>query len=129
MADSDDAAYVFGVTFELPAGDGDGPPLQWSPSEFETTVEWPAAEPGEPGWLFFRDHLWRGAVSDESHLRGVFSERLGVPVTAVSFRELRAGQAYLDALESAIVADLDRFNAASARDVRHKYLGSSVRVV
>jgi hypothetical protein len=124
-----DAVYVFRVEFDLPADGGDGPPVRCSPSRFETTAGWPAATPGEPGWLSSRDHLRRGAASDEPHLRRVFADRLGVPVSAVPFRELRAGRDYPDAFESAVAGDLGRFDADSARDVRHKHLGSSVRVV
>lgn len=54
------AAYVFRVRVRLPTEGVDA-----RPDEFETTVRWPAAEPGESGWLFFRDHCWRGEASDD----------------------------------------------------------------
>ena len=119
-----EASYVFRVRFRLEPGT-----LRVDPAEFETVAEWPAPTPGEEGWELFRDHLWRGEASDPAHLRERFAERLGVPVVGVTFSELRADRAYLDAFEEAIEADLDRFGADSVRDVRHRHLGSSVRVV
>ncbi|MUW14051.1 LWR-salt protein [Halorubrum sp. CBA1125] len=118
-----DAAYVFGVAFRL---DPDGAAVD--PERFETTMELPAADPGEAGWLFFRDRLWRGEVGDEASFRRLASERLGVEVVAASFSELRADEAYVDALRSAIAADLARFNADSVDEALHKYLGSSIHV-
>jgi hypothetical protein len=119
-----EAAYVFRVRFRLDAG-----PLRLEPSEFETVVEWPAPTPGEPGWRLFGEHLWRGEASDPAHLRTLLAERLDVAVVEASFSELRTDRAYLEALEAAIGAELDRFGADSVRDVRHRHLGSSVRVV
>ncbi|MFC5133845.1 MULTISPECIES: LWR-salt protein [Haloferacaceae] len=117
------AAYVFGVAFRLdPTG------ARADPDRFETTVEIPAVEPGEEGWLFFRDRLWRGEVGDESSARALLGERLGVEVERVAFRELRTDRAYLDALEDAIAADLERFNADDVDEALHKYLGSSIHV-
>jgi hypothetical protein len=118
-----DAAYVFRVRFRLDPGG-----VRLDPAAFETVLRKPAPEPGEEGWRFFRDALWRGDVADESHLREQFADVLGVTVTDVTFSELRTDEAYLDALESAIAADLAAFNADSVRDVKHKYLGSSIRV-
>jgi hypothetical protein len=119
-----EAAYVFRVRFRLePRG------LRVTPDEFETVAEWPAPAPGEPGWRLFHEHLWRGEASDPAHLRELFADRLGVAVAAVSFSELRTDRAYLDAFEAAIAADLDRFGGDSVREVRHRHLGSSVRVV
>lgn len=118
-----EAAYVFGVRFQLdPAG------VAVDPAEFETVLRVPAPEPGEEGWLFFRNNLWRGNANDESHLRDRFSDRLGVPVTSVSFREFETDEDYREALGAAVEADLDAFNAESVREVLHKYFGSSVRV-
>ncbi|MFC6989414.1 LWR-salt protein [Haloplanus sp. GCM10025708] len=118
-----DAAYVFRVRFRLdPRG------VRLDPAEFETVLRKPAPEPGSEGWRFFRDALWRGEVADEAHLRDRFEDVLGVTVTGVAFSELETDEAYLDALDAAIEADLDAFNADSVREVRHKYLGSSVRV-
>jgi hypothetical protein len=118
-----DAAYVFAVAFRL---EPDGATAD--PDRFETTMEVPASDPGEPGWLFFRDRLWRGEIGDEPSFRSLASERLGVAVTEASFGELRTDREHLDALKSEIAADLDRFNADSVDDALHKYLGSSVHV-
>ncbi|RAW46640.1 hypothetical protein DQW50_03270 [Halorubrum sp. 48-1-W] len=117
------ADYVFRVGFRLdPTG------ARADPDRFETTVEVPAVEPGEEGWLFFRDRLWRGEVGDEPSVRAFLGERLGVDVESVSFREFRTDRASLDALEAAIAADLSRFNADDVDEVLHKYLGSSIHV-
>ncbi|MFB6121838.1 MAG: LWR-salt protein [Haloferacaceae archaeon] len=119
-----DAAYVFRVRFRLdPQG------VRVDPAAFETVLRKPAPDPGEDGWTFFRDALWRGEVADEAHLRERFADVLGVAVTDVTFSELEADQEYLDALDDAIEADLDAFNANGVREARHKYLGSSIRVV
>ncbi|PHQ37464.1 hypothetical protein DJ69_16845 [Halorubrum persicum] len=137
-----DAAYVFAVTFRL-----DPDEATVDPDRFETTLEIPASEPGADGWLFFRDRLWRGEIGDEPSFRRLASDRLwrgeigdepsfrrlasdrlGVEVVAADFRELRTDQGYLDALTREIAADLDRFNAESADEVCHKYLGSSIHV-
>jgi len=67
-------------------------------------------------------------IGDEPSFRRLASDRLGVEVVAANFRELRTDEAFLDALQSAIAADLDRFNADSVDEVLHKYLGSSVHV-
>ncbi|MGQ3328384.1 LWR-salt protein [Halorubrum sp. FL23] len=118
-----DAAYVFAVTFRL-----DPDEATVDPDRFETTLEIPASEPGADGWLFFRDRLWRGEIGDGPSFRRLASDRLGVEVVAADFRELRTDQGYLDALTREIAADLDRFNAESADEVCHKYLGSSIHV-
>jgi hypothetical protein len=117
------AAYVFRVTFEL-----DPDRASVSPDRFETVVEVPAPEPGTEGWLLFRDRLWRGSVGDEPSTRAFLGERLGVTIVEATFRELRTDRAYLDALETAIAADLSRFEADGVDEVLHKYLGSSVHV-
>jgi len=118
------AAYVFRVEFRL---DPEGATI--APDRFETTMELPANEPGTDGWLFFRDRLWRGGSATNRRSGGWrASDRLGVEVVAANFRELRTDEAFLDALQSAIAADLDRFNADSVDEVLHKYLGSSVHV-
>jgi hypothetical protein len=118
-----DAAYVFAVAFRLEPDEATA-----DPDRFETTMEVPASDPGEPGWLFFRDRLWRGEIGDEPSFRSLASDRLGVPVTEASFSELRTDREHLDALKAEIAADLDRFNADSVDDALHKYLGSSVHV-
>jgi len=118
-----DAAYVFAVAFRLDPRDA-----TVDPDRFETTMEVPASEPGADGWLFFRDRLWRGEIGDEPSFRTLASDRLGVEVVSVEFRELRTDREHLDALETAIADDLGRFNAASVDEVLHKYLGSSIHV-
>ena len=117
------AAYVFRVWFRL-----DPDSVRVDPNEFETVLRIPAASPGEEGWLFFQRTLWRGNVGDESHLRSVAEEHLGVPVTSVSFSELETDQSYLDKLKGEIADDLAPFNADSVDEVLHKYLGSSIHV-
>ncbi|WP_054582950.1 LWR-salt protein [Halolamina pelagica] len=124
------AAYTFAAAFRVPT---DGAALD--PNRFETTLRLFAPAPGvEPGperidWLFFRDRLWHGEVGDEAPLRAAASEWLGVEVVSLSFSELRADEAYLDALRAEIGTDLSRFNADSVDEVVHQYLGSSVHVV
>lgn len=118
-----DAAYVLHVEFQLtPSG------VSVSPNRFETTMEVPAVEPGTQGWLFFRNRLWRGELGDPGHYRDVASDRLGVDVVAVDFRELRTDQEYLDALRAEIGEDLTLFKADSVEEVIRKYLGSSIHV-
>jgi len=118
-----DAAYVFRVEFRL---DPEGAAVD--PDRFEATMEIPAEKPETDGWLFFRDRLWRGDIGDVPSFRRLASDRLGVEVVAADFRELRTDREHLDALESAIAADLDRFNADSVDEVLHKYLGSSIHL-
>jgi hypothetical protein len=118
-----DAAYVFAVAFRLDPRDA-----TVDPDRFEATMEVPASEPGADGWLFFRDRLWRGEIGDEPSFRTLASDRLGVEVVSVEFRELRTDREHLDALETAIADDLGRFNADSVDEVLHKYLGSSIHV-
>ena len=119
-----EAAYVFRVRFRL-----DTDAVRVDPEEFETVVRRPAAEPGEEGWLFFRDVLWRGEAGDEAHARRLAEEWLGVPVVEASFREFETDQEYLDALTGTIEEDLVLFNAESVTEVRHKYFGSSIRLL
>jgi hypothetical protein len=87
-----------------------------------------ADPPGEPGWLFFRDNLWRGAVNDEGHLRDLAAETLGCPVDTITFRELRCTPEYFETLKAAIAERLELFRADDAAEVVNKYLGSSVHV-
>ena len=120
------ARYVFGVEFRLePAVSG----LFVDPDRFEATLYRRADIPGDDGWLFFRDHLWHGELADPDHFRDVTTEALGVPVTAVSFRELQTDEAYLDALRAAVGEHLEEFRAGSTDRALSKYLGSSIRVV
>lgn len=121
------AEYVFRVRFSLPK-DAD---VRVEPETFETTIYRPADPPGEPGWLFFRDNLWRGAVNDEPHRRETTGTALGVPIESITFSELRTSQVYLDELKAAIEPELNRstFGAAtSVSDVLKQYLGSSIHV-
>ena len=119
-----EAAYVFRVRFRPDPSEG----VRLDPATFETVARWPAAAPGEEGWLFFRDNLWRGDVNDEQHMRERFSETLGVSVESVTFSELAADEAYFETLKSEIGATLDAFNADGVPEVLNKYLGSSIRV-
>ncbi len=120
-----DAAYVFAVTLELTPDD---PDLRLDPAVVETTLFKEAAEPGEPGWRFFRDNLWRGAVNDPEYLRASAAERLGIEVRSIEFRELRTDGTYLDELKAAIGEDLDAFAADDVAEVLTKYLGSRIHV-
>ncbi len=118
------AEYVFGVTAHLrPSGN-----LRVEPEIFETRLFRPADPPGEEGWLFFRDNLWRGELGDPDHFRGLTEDALGVPVDSVTFRAFETDREYLDALEAAIRAELGLFNADSARETIHKYFGSSIEI-
>lgn len=117
------AAYVFRVRFRL-----EPTRVRVEPAEFETVLRRPADPPGEEGWLFFRDALWRGEVGDESHLRDLATDWLGVAVTSVSFQELETDQAYLESLQNGIDDHPEHFDGDSPREVLHKYLGSSIHV-
>lgn len=120
------AAYVFRVTVRLAPDD----PGVWAePGTVETTVYRRADPPGEPGWRYFRDNLWRGECGDRDHMREVAEAALGARVTDVTFRELRTTQAYLDALRGELSDDLDQFNADSVDAVLSNHLGSSIHVV
>ena len=119
-----EAWYVFGVTVRLrPEAN-----VEVDPATFETRLYRPADPPGEPGWLFFRDNLWRGELADPDHFRELAEDALGVEVAAVDFRALETDEGYLEALESAIEANLEVFNASSVSETVNKYLGSSVEV-
>jgi hypothetical protein len=122
------AAYVFDAAFRVTAAE-----LSLSPGRFETTLRLFAPEPGESGaqidWLFFRDRLWSGEISDEAPLRRTASDWLGVEVESLTFKELRTDEAYLEALREAVAEDLTRFNAESVDEALQQYLGSSIHVV
>ena len=120
------AHYVFKVRFRLVPTT---PDISTDPRTFETTLYRRADQPGEPGWLFFRDNLWRGKVGDHVYFRTLTEETLDVPVDSVSFSELRTTETYLDELKEAIADDLGTFNADSVEEVLTKYLGSSIHVV
>ncbi|QGA81720.1 LWR-salt protein [Halomicrobium sp. LC1Hm] len=125
--DGDDgsARYVFRATVRL---DPDRPDLTAEPSTVETVLYKEAAQPGDDGWLFFRDNCWRGELNDPAFLRTETEDALGVPVDDVRFQELQTDEAYLAALKAAIADDLALFNAESVTEVLRKYLGSSIRV-
>lgn len=120
------ARYVFAVRFHLaPATSG----VSVEPRSFETTLFRRAETPGEDGWRFFRDNLWRGELGDERFMREEATEALGVPVDSVAFRELRTDEAYLDALKAEIATDLAAFSSDTVSEALSKYLGSSIHVV
>jgi hypothetical protein len=119
------ARYVFRVRFRIEPSLSE---VSVDPAEFETTLYRAADPPGEAGWLFFRDHLWRGNVEDEAYFRAVAEDALGVSVVSVSFSELRTDQAYLDALRDAVGAQLGEFKADTIDEALKKYLGSSIHL-
>lgn len=119
------ARYVFRVRFRV---EPSLPEVSVEPAEFETTLYRAADPPGESGWLFFRDYLWRGTVGDEAYFREVAEDALGVPVMSISFSELQTDQAYLDALRDEIGAQLGAFRAETVDEALTKYLGSSIHV-
>lgn len=120
-----DGAYVFRVRFRV-AATGD---VTLAPDAFETTFRYAAPAPGTDGWLFFREYLWRGEVTDHEHARRFVEDHVDVSVEGVEFRSLRADREYVDALRDAIADDLDAFNADDVAAALSKYLGSSVDVV
>jgi hypothetical protein len=120
------ARYVFRVTFRIePSARG----VSIDPDRFETTLYREAEPPGEDGWLFFRDHLWHGEIGEWTYFQELAEELLGVPVTSVSFSELRTDEAYLERLEDEVGENLGEFRSASVERALSKYLGSSIRVV
>jgi hypothetical protein len=122
----DGAVYVFGATVTLAPGESG---VWTDPESFETTVYRAADPPGDPGWLYFRDNLWRGECNDAEHMRDLTGRILDAPVSSVEFRELRTTPAYLEDLRAAIADDLGAFNAGSVEETLSKYLGSSIHVV
>jgi hypothetical protein len=119
------AEYVFAVEVHLSPSD---PDVWLEPASVETTLHKRAPTPGEDGWLFFRDNLWRGDVNDHDHLRELAAETLGVEVRSIEFRELRTDEAYYDALRGAIAEHLELFQADDVPAVVTKYLGSRIHV-
>jgi hypothetical protein len=119
-----DAAYRFAVRFRLAPDRG----VAVEPRVFETTVRRSADPPGQPGWRFFRDNLWRGDLNDPERFAGVVEDALSVPVEHVAYRALETDREYWNALRDAIADDLPAFNADSVDEVVSKYLGSSVEV-
>lgn len=118
------ARYVFAVRFRLEPDEE----VRVEPAIFETRLSRRAEPPGEEGWLFFRDHLWHGALNDPEHARNLFAKALGVTVTDAEFRGLHTDEEYLDALREGVGANLDLFNAETVDGALSKYLGSSIQV-
>lgn len=124
------AAYVFRVRFRLSSQSD----VRIEPETFETVLSWPAAQPGTEGWLFFRNHLWRGEVNDQQPLRDQAERALGsVAVEHIAFLELRTTREHLNALKDQIEAALERQpspfgNATSAEEVVKNHLGSAIHV-
>ena len=119
-----DARYVFAVRFRLEPSRG----VAVDPAVFETRLLRPADPPGEPGWLFFRDNLWRGDLANPEHFRELATDALGVAVESVEYRAFETDREYREALEAETDANLDSFKADSATEAMHKYLGSSLEV-
>ncbi|MFB6120357.1 MAG: LWR-salt protein [Halobacteriaceae archaeon] len=118
------ARYVFAVEFRLdPTRD-----VTVSPDTFETRLYRPADPPEEPGWLFFRDNLWRGEVGDPGHVRDLATETLGVDVVSVEYRAFETDRESYEALQDAIADNLALFEADDVPEVISKYLGSSVEI-
>jgi hypothetical protein len=109
-----DARYVFAVRFRL---EPDVSGVSLEPQEFETRLYRRADLPGEEGWQFFRDNLWRGNIGDERYFRKLTSEALGVPVTSVEYRAFETDEEYYDALKAEIATDLAAFKADSVSEV------------
>ena len=119
-----DAAYVFAVRFRLDPDRG----MRVAPETFETRLRRPADTPGDSGWLFFRDNLWRGDLADPDAFRELTADALGVPVDSVEYRALETDREHYDALREAIGDDLAIFKADDVDEVVSKYLGSSVEI-
>jgi hypothetical protein len=120
-----EARYVFAVRFRL---EPDAEGVSVEPNEFDTRLYREADPPGEDGWLFFRNNLWRGEVNDDRHFRQLTEEALGATVLSVEYRALETDEEYLEALKDEIQADLATFKADSVSEVLNKYLGSSLEV-
>jgi hypothetical protein len=119
-----EAAYVFAVRFRLEPAGG----VRVDPRVFETRLRRPADPPGDPGWLFFRDNLWRGDLGDPERFRDVVEDALDVYVEAVEYRSLEADREYYEALQAEIGESLAQFKTETTAEVLNKYLGSSVEV-
>jgi hypothetical protein len=120
-----DAAYLFKVQLYLAPEASD---VWLEPAITETMMHKAAAEPGEEGWMFFRDNLWRGEINNYEHTRRLAEEALGMEVRSIEFRELRASEQYYEDLQAEIADNLDAFKADDAAEVVKKYLGSRVHV-
>ena len=120
-----EARYVFAVRFRL---EPDAESVSVEPNEFDTRLYREADPPGEDGWLFFRNNLWRGEVNDDRHFRQLTEEALGATVLSVEYRALETDEEYLEALKDEIRSNLATFKADSVSEVLNKYLGSSLEV-
>jgi len=117
------AHYRFAVTFRLRTGE-----LRAEPDTFETAVKKPAAEPGTEGWLFFRNTLWHGEISDPGPFKARLGERLGVDVLGADFRAFECTPDERAALKSEIGSHIDDFGADTAEAVVHYHFGSALEV-
>ncbi|UWG48719.1 Uncharacterized protein HSRCO_2455 [Halanaeroarchaeum sp. HSR-CO] len=118
------ARYRFAVTFRLdPARD-----VSLDPDSFETSMTRAADDPGEPGWRFFRDTLWRGELADPAHFSALTESALGVTVLSVDYRAFETDEEYRLALRAAIEDDLPSFKDDSVDAVLNKYFGSTTEV-
>lgn len=119
-----EARYVFAVTFRLDPTRR----VSLDPNTFETRLYREADDPGDPGWRFFRDNLWRGDIGDVDHFRSLTEEALDVTVLSVDYRAFETDDEYLEALQEAIADDLAAFTADTVDAVLNKYFGSTVEV-
>lgn len=120
-----EARYVFALRVRLdPSTRG----VTVEPNEFETRLYREAETPGEDGWLFFRNHLWRGELADDAHFRELAEDALDVTVSDAEYRAFEMDDAYREAFREEIAADLEAFRADSVDEVVNKYLGSSLEV-
>ena len=116
--------YVFAVVFRLEPERA----VSLSPNEFETRMYRDADDPGEPGWRFFRDNLWRGSLEAADHFRSLTEDALDVTVLSVEYRAFETDEEYLESLREAITADLEAFKDDAVDAVLNKYFGSSIEV-
>ncbi|MCL9816637.1 LWR-salt protein [Natronocalculus amylovorans] len=119
-----DSGYIFRVEFRLSPAIG-----SVEPHRFKTVYRHPLVAPPKDGWLFFRDWLWHGELTDRAQFRPIVSDALGVTVTNVQFSEVVISQPELECLDVAIENNLNKFGPDTSTAVRHAHLGSSIRVV
>lgn len=118
-----EAHYVFAATVRFAPEHG-----RVDPQKIEVQYRHPAPAPGDDGWLFFRNHCWRGEVNDPEGVRRLIADDLGVDVEHVELRGFETDEQYLTALKDEIGANLELFNADSTTEVLHKYLASKLEV-
>ena len=123
-AEAMESRYVFHVTVRLSASGR----VFFDPDTFETRLYRPADPPGEPGWLFFRDNLWRGELSDPDHFRRLADRAIAAEVLEVDYRAFETDEASLAALKDEIRANLDDFRSETVPETVTKYFGSSIEV-